>query len=53
RRHKCSNCTRSFASEGGLKRHEGTHSDKKPYLCNICFKRFRRKDECERHYLTH
>ncbi|XP_050677981.1 zinc finger protein 558 [Leptidea sinapis] len=49
RKYQCPRCPHSFHARIDLKRHLGVHSDSKPFRCKICNRRFRRKDNIERH----
>ena len=43
RQFKCDyrNCGRSFATKSTLERHEKSHSEERPYVCDICSKKFK------------
>lgn len=41
---ECNECGKSFTRITHLKRHKLTHSDERPFHCDICEKRFRRAD---------
>lgn len=45
----CSTCTRAFARQEHLKRHERSHTKEKPFTCNICSRKFSRRDLLLRH----
>ncbi len=52
KQHACCLCGRSFAKRSKLRRHELTHTGKKPYICNVkgCRKSYSRKEHLSRHY---
>lgn len=45
----CKVCTRAFARQEHLTRHERSHTKEKPYVCGICDRRFTRRDLLIRH----
>lgn len=45
----CSICTRGFARQEHLKRHERSHTNEKPFLCAFCGRCFARRDLVLRH----
>ncbi|ODV82792.1 hypothetical protein CANARDRAFT_188170, partial [[Candida] arabinofermentans NRRL YB-2248] len=45
----CNVCTRAFARQEHLKRHERSHTKEKPFACNICSRKFSRRDLLLRH----
>ncbi|CDO96010.1 unnamed protein product [Kluyveromyces dobzhanskii CBS 2104] len=45
----CKVCTRAFARQEHLTRHERSHTKEKPYVCGICERRFTRRDLLIRH----
>lgn len=49
----CPQCNKVFQKPYNLKSHMKTHSNEKPYHCNICFKRFARLHDKKRHELLH
>ena len=50
--HQCDKCTKSFDKKHLLLRHEKEHLDFRPYVCNICDQKFKRKEHCLRHVTT-
>ena len=42
-------CGKKFKQKVHQKKHTATHSDEKPFKCNICVKSFRREDTLQRH----
>ncbi|AOA64381.1 Transcription factor [Komagataella phaffii CBS 7435] len=45
----CQTCTRAFARQEHLKRHERSHTKEKPFSCGICSRKFSRRDLLLRH----
>lgn len=45
----CQVCTRAFARQEHLTRHERSHTKEKPYSCGICNRNFSRRDLLLRH----
>lgn len=45
----CLVCTRAFARQEHLKRHERAHTREKPFDCGVCFRKFLRRDLLLRH----
>lgn len=45
----CNTCTRAFARQEHLTRHERSHTKEKPYVCGICSRAFSRRDLLLRH----
>ncbi|SCU78793.1 LADA_0A07668g1_1 [Lachancea dasiensis] len=45
----CAICTRGFARQEHLKRHQRAHTNEKPYLCAFCGRCFARRDLVLRH----
>ncbi|KAJ8718829.1 hypothetical protein PYW07_016385 [Mythimna separata] len=49
RPHQCPRCPQAFHSSKDMRRHAAVHTDSKPFRCKVCSRRFRRKDNLERH----
>ncbi|XP_035440682.2 zinc finger protein 660 [Spodoptera frugiperda] len=49
RTYQCPRCPRAFHSGKDMRRHAAVHTDSKPFRCKVCSRRFRRKDNLERH----
>ncbi|CAG4933687.1 unnamed protein product [Parnassius apollo] len=49
RPYQCPRCPQAFHSGKDMRRHAAVHSDSKPFRCKVCNRRFRRKDNLERH----
>ncbi|SCU87165.1 LAME_0D09032g1_1 [Lachancea meyersii CBS 8951] len=45
----CKVCTRAFARQEHLARHERSHTKEKPYHCGVCERKFTRRDLLIRH----
>ncbi|SCW04084.1 LAFE_0H05556g1_1 [Lachancea fermentati] len=45
----CDVCTRAFARQEHLTRHERSHTKEKPYHCGVCERKFSRRDLLLRH----
>ena len=49
----CGTCSRTFATQGTLYRHEQNHSQSRKYTCSECQVSFRRRDLLSRHLRIH
>lgn len=47
--HRCSHCARLFGRAEHLRRHERTHTNEKPYICDLCPEAYSRRDLLKRH----
>ncbi|KAK7486462.1 hypothetical protein BaRGS_00022263 [Batillaria attramentaria] len=49
----CRECSKRFANIYRLRRHEGSHREDRPFLCDICHKGFKQSGHRNEHRLTH
>lgn len=47
--HKCPECDKEFTKKKYLKNHMKTHSEERPYSCNLCFTRFKSSWSVKQH----
>ena len=50
---ECTFCTKCFAENGDLKKHERIHSSEKPYQCQTCWKSFVSNSHLKSHEVIH
>lgn len=48
----CTQCTKAYKRPEHLQRHIATHSDERPYVCELCEATFQRSDVLRRHSKT-
>ncbi|KAK9471572.1 uncharacterized protein V1510DRAFT_185509 [Dipodascopsis tothii] len=53
--HKCQQCAKRFKRQEHLRRHARTHTDERPFVCEVeaCRRRFSRSDNLRAHRRTH
>ncbi|PVD18293.1 hypothetical protein C0Q70_20842 [Pomacea canaliculata] len=49
----CRECSKVFANIYRLRRHEGSHREERPHICDICGKGFKQSGHRNEHRLTH
>ena len=49
----CKLCPWSFSTARGLRRHTAVHSDKKPFVCNVCPKAYKYADDLKHHLVQY
>ncbi len=53
RNHVCGECGKAFAARFALSKHEKTHTNERPFKCDICDKGFIQKTHLQAHTLKH
>lgn len=53
RPYSCRFCSRTFAQQANLDRHERIHTGIKPYACSQCWRAFGQKTNLQKHEATH
>ncbi|KAG8199620.1 hypothetical protein JTE90_009455 [Oedothorax gibbosus] len=51
--HSCSYCSYSTYYKGNWRKHLRTHTQEKPFKCEMCGRDFSRKDHLQRHMVSH
>ena len=49
KKHQCNICSKAFTLKYNLQRHKLIHTDERPFGCQYCHQRFRRKDSLQNH----
>ncbi|XP_044061313.1 zinc finger protein 408 isoform X2 [Siniperca chuatsi] len=53
RRYRCSSCGKKFFQIGHLKKHQFSHTDKKPFSCQDCGKNYTSAESFRAHQMSH
>ncbi|XP_041848105.1 zinc finger protein 408 isoform X2 [Melanotaenia boesemani] len=53
RRYRCSTCGKKFYQIGHLKKHQFSHTDKKPFTCQDCGKSYTSTESFRAHQMSH
>ncbi|XP_032513063.2 zinc finger protein 449-like isoform X2 [Danaus plexippus] len=50
---RCTECGKSYATRGALRRHARVHTGERPHVCHVCSRAFGQKEVLRRHELVH